>query len=493
VTLRIRLLLVTLAAALPLVAALVGFQAYFSTQVEARALSQFVRAHMQNGGRERCEANPEHWSLGRSGPPGGPPRPSQSAPRGRGEPGEGPRLAPPPPGPEGPLRESRPPPWFRTRLHAYGPGFSSENPESPALEPSQVRELKDVERDEVRRRVHGPGSRVTDEVLFRMPWGGPCAYVLAQRDVPPFELGWRRFVPPIPLLLIPVIAMLAGLFVAVGPLVQRIRQLTREVRASAKARYQPPLSIQGADEMGQLARAFEEAGREIHSRERSLRDFLDNTTHDVMIPLTVLQGHLTSIQGHVVAGRAVESSLVSAAMVEAHYMGSLIHNLAAVAQLESEEPALQRFPVDLSQLVERVVSRHAGIARRSEIALEHALPEVPLLVSGDLTLVEQAVSNVVYNAVRYNRAGGHVAVVLETVPGAGFVLRVIDDGPGIADEEMSRLSERHFRGSAARTRDVSGRGLGLNIALRVSALHGWRLVFTRSAHGGLQVEFTGPT
>lgn len=98
----------------------------------------------------------------------------------------------------------------------------------------------------------------------------------------------------------------------------------------------------------------------------------------------------------------------------------------------------------------------------------------------------------VLNGIRYGREDGHVAVVLETTRQQTFHLRVIDDGPGIPEEERSRLLERRFRGNEARTREPQGQGLGLHIVQHVVELHGWRLTLTPSEYGGLEVGFTGP-
>jgi two-component system, OmpR family, sensor histidine kinase BaeS len=108
-----------------------------------------------------------------------------------------------------------------------------------------------------------------------------------------------------------------------------------------------------------------------------------------------------------------------------------------------------------------------------------------------VTLIEQAVSNVIHNAVRYNHAGGHVAVVLEPIEGQRFRLTVIDDGPGVSDEDLRRLGERRYRANEARTRSPGGQGLGLSIAREVAARHGVDMQIRRSEAGGLQVQLEG--
>jgi signal transduction histidine kinase len=186
----------------------------------------------------------------------------------------------------------------------------------------------------------------------------------------------------------------------------------------------------------------------------------------------------------------MDPALLLSACDEAHYMACLVHNLSAAAKLEAGEAHVREDSVDLNDVVERAVARHAAMARARAISLDFAVPETRLHVLGDVTLIEQAASNLIHNAVRYNRAGGHVAVVLER-GGRGFSLRVIDDGPGITDEELTRLPERRFRGRDASVRHPEGLGLGLHIAHDVAQRHGFELEVRRSEFGGLDVEIRG--
>jgi len=120
------------------------------------------------------------------------------------------------------------------------------------------------------------------------------------------------------------------------------------------------------------------------------------------------------------------------------------------------------------------------------------VPEGALWTEGDVTLVEQAVGNVVHNAIRHNRADGHVAVVLDEAGPDAFLLRVADDGPGVPDDQRVRLGERRFRTEEARQRHPDGLGLGLSIASDVAARHGFTLRFAPNEPRGLVVELAGP-
>jgi signal transduction histidine kinase len=476
VTLRRRLSLTLLLAAAPLVAGVLWLRGALLQRGAEDALRESILARMEAGGRERCEEDPAAFSgrrrrRGREGGEdgSGPPREAgDGAPRGR-------RFRPFP-------------------LHAYEATLQPADPEIPPLPDSVRRALQAGD---------GVASVRTGQgllVAVRMPWPeGPCAVVAAFRPEPARSDANRG-------LLASALVLCAGFLVAVwlasGPVVRRIRGLAADVRQSAASRYAVPVRVAGNDEVAQLARAFNDAGTEVRAhvaeveeREAALRSFVANTTHDVMIPLTVLQGHLAHLRRPAAladgpAGSDHERRLAAAAE-EAHYIGSLLQNLSAAAKLEAGPGLKERHPVDLSALVERVVERHRTTASAAGVSLAHAVPEAPLWCEGDVTLLEQAVGNVVHNAIRHNRPGGHVAVVLDEVGAGRFRLRVADDGAGVPAAQLPRLGERRFRTEEARQRHPEGLGLGLSIARDVAERHAFTLAFAANEPSGLVVELAG--
>jgi len=466
-SLRFRLALTMVLAAVPLLGALVWLQEELTRRDAEEGVRAFTLARLEGAGRERCESDPAHFGApSRRWPPQG----------GRGGgPGERHRWR----------RPGRP-----LFLHAYDAQFRAAEPGAPPLAGS-IRRALEAGAEVASAPV--PGGLL---VAVRMPWDeGPCAIVASLRSRP-----FRAEV--LPGLLASALVLCAGFLAAVwlsaGPVVRRIRALTADVRRSLAARYSHPVRVSGSDEVAELALAFNEAAREVRAqllaaqeREEALRSFLANTTHDLMLPLTVLQGHLSRLKRQAGAG-APEPGAIAAAAEEAEYVASLVHNLSAAAKLEAGEPMVQRHPFDLSALVERIVERHRPVAAARDIAIEHAVPEAPLWAEGDVTLVEQAVSNLVHNAVRHNRDGGHVAVVLDEAGGDAFLLRVSDDGPGVPPDQVTRLGERRFRTDEARGRHPEGLGLGLSIARSVAERHGFALGFAANEPSGLVAEMRGP-
>lgn len=442
---RPRLALGAVTVVVPVAIALTWWDGRERHHLSEQVLGQLlVRESTAPGARERCEADPTALV----------PRP----------PG---RHGPPPPG--GP--PMRPP-----RIDAH----DDASWQAAGWGPLEVGAL-----------VARPGSPWSGEVdvALRTGWGGPCAVLVVNGSTSPGALG--SVLPRRAVWLSPLVLVAAVLALAVEPVVRRVRRLTALVQAPQSAAELRP-TLGGDDELSELAAAFDHARAALRAEvadkaasEQALREFVGNTVHDVMIPLTVLLGHLSELRR-----RGADEALVARALGEAHYLGALVQNLSAASRLDS--PAQwRRDPVDLGRVVERVVARHAPLAATAGVDLVHAVPEAPVTLDGDVTLLEQAVGNLVYNAIRYNRRGGHAAVTLEPRPG-GFVLAVVDDGPGLDDDALARLGERGFRADDARTRTPDGQGLGVHIARRVAEEHGLALRFARSGFGGLQVTLARP-
>jgi signal transduction histidine kinase len=454
--LRTRLALTLGMATISLLLLLGWAQSRWHSQLRVEALAEAAVHRMESGGRERCEADPQRWP--------GPREERQTSRRGN------------------PSRHSFPP----HRVFAYDANLQSRNPESPPFPRELAQQLRTG--NDVAAHRSADGRRA--QVAVRMPWeDGPCAVVLMRAKGPP---RWFSGAVLMPAFLVALVVILVALFAA-GPIVRRVRQLTESVRKLGSGA-EEPIHVEGNDEIAELGAAFEQSRQTIQAqlaslreREAALRNYIGNTTHDVMLPLSVLQGHLVSLQQRIESGETLDAKAMVPSIEESQYLGSLLHNLNAAARLEANEGLKHRDPIDLNRLVERVVERHRPIAKRKQIALEVAVPESTIEFRGDLTLLEQAVGNVVQNAIRHNRADGHVAVVLAGTE-EEWLLEVVDDGPGIPEDDRARVIEPSFRGSEARTRHPHGMGLGLHIASDVAKRHRLRLELSDTKGGGLTVR-----
>lgn len=482
-SLRARLFVTGLLVALPLAVGWFFIDSHMRLRTKEDELRQSVAFDVASGLRTRCEATPPQ--TGRPGRGGNPPRSSvwdltasDAGPRGG--------RRPPGSGADGTRGRTQ-----RGALASGGSGayeyFAYDRSgHTDAADAPPLPAERSGESTTTYWTRSGPG------VALVVPLGadGPCAYILARIPPRPAELRDQTQA-----LVLVVISVLAAAWIAAGPVISRLRRLADGVRQSAASHYADPVAVEGQDEVSRLAAAFNDAAQrirvhvlDVQSREETLRCFVANTTHDVAIPLSVLQGHLAELVPELLT--PAQRQRLQGAVREAHYMGSLLRNLATATRLDGPNEPLALSLVDLSAVVERVVTRHQPIARASGVELNMAVPESPLVLTSEPTLIEQALSNLVDNAVRYNNAGGHVAVVLDREE-SGFLLSVTDDGRGVAEAELAHLTSRWFRGSDARTRRPDGRGLGLAIASESVSRIGLTLGFVRPGTGGLRAEIRG--
>ncbi len=474
--LRPRLFVTSVLVAVPLAVAWFFVDTRVRLGAKEDELRTSVAADLAGGLRARCEADPP-----RSGRPGRggnllrvPPREAGERSAPTAAPGERPRRG-------AGQRALGPGGSGAYQFFAYDETGRPTSQDAPPL-PAD-RNTTDVE-------TYCTSAGLGVSLVVPLGGNGPCTYILAR--IPPRPAETRDQARALALV---VVCVLTATWVAAGPLIGRLRRLAEAVRRSASSHYAEEVPVDGRDEVASLAGAFNEAGRqvrarllEVQGREEALRDFVANTTHDVAIPLSVLQGHLANLERDLTGASELER--VRQAIQEAHYMGSLLRNLGAATHLDVAQAPLSVTRVDLGRLVEHVIARHRPVATALAVDLNGAVPGDPLEIDTDSTLLEQALNNLVDNAIRYNHAGGHVAVVLDESD-RGFILSVTDDGPGVSDEELERLTARWFRGSDARTRRPDGKGLGLAIARESCARLGLRLALSRPPDGGLRAEIRG--
>jgi signal transduction histidine kinase len=313
----------------------------------------------------------------------------------------------------------------------------------------------------------GPCRRL---VAHEKAWMGIGIWNFAAR-----QFGWRVITAVI---LIGVVWR-----VVVSPITRRLRDLAEGTRGIVAAGFSGDLPRGGDDELDALAGAFNQAAaaaRErlelLARRDRITREIVANLAHDVRTPLAALKigvGRLLADHPDAAGGRTV--------LTELAYLDGLVGNLTAMVELEGTGLPLVPLPVDARDLVQRAAARFRLVASGRGVDVHSSVPDDPLMIRVDPIALEQALGNLVHNAIDF--ASGNVAILCFR-DGDDAVLEVRDDGPGVDAIEIPRLSERTFRGEGSRTRGRPGQGLGLAIANEVMARHGGRMSLARQEEGG---------
>ena len=222
--------------------------------------------------------------------------------------------------------------------------------------------------------------------------------------------------------------------------------------------------------------------------ERVRNTLLASVSHDFRTPLSSILGSATSLieLGDKLAPEA-EKDLLGQIKKEAEDLDEMVRNLLAITRIDAGALELRRDWVDLREVAERVVNaaRRHGARQSMDVQLPGDLP----MVRADATLVEQVIGNVVGNAVAHTPPGSHV-VVDAIVTASAVVLRVTDDGPGIAPDQLPRIFEKFVKGpEESRADGAQGTGLGLAIAKGIMEAHGGSISAESPVEGGRGARF----
>jgi two-component system OmpR family sensor kinase len=245
------------------------------------------------------------------------------------------------------------------------------------------------------------------------------------------------------------------------------RRIDHPARNTEVGRLAEALDVMLASiETAYLARADGE-GRALRSQER-MRRFVADASHELRTPLTSVRGLAEyGLQQGDAATREELLRLMSQITGEADRMSRLVADLLLLARFDTGRP-LERRPTDLASLAAEAVQRARVIDPGRPITIEAA---DPVIIDGDEERLQQVIDNLIGNALRHTPSGSPVAVTV-TGSASHADLTVTDHGPGMTEEQASRVFERFYRTDDARTRERGGAGLGLAIAASLAAAHG---------------------
>jgi signal transduction histidine kinase len=300
--------------------------------------------------------------------------------------------------------------------------------------------------------------------------------------------------------LIPIsAAMLAvigtGLFVfshLTKPL-QRLAKKMADYNQNARRRNTDPQvekSIPQQDEVQSIQSAFEQMTARIEDqteRERrqiaAHKDMIASVAHDLRTPLTALHGHLEALGNPQTVGVNDRDTILRIALAQSNKVRHLSRQLFELAALQSTDQVLHREPFRLDELVADTVQKFQVQDANCRVTLAAPAPG-QLVLEGDLSMIERALTNLIDNAVRHCPGVDPVSVSLSR-HGQHARVTVQDSGPGLPAEIISRLEQRQSLREPPIKRAGGGiGGLGLAIAQRIAVLHKGNLVTLRSASGG---------
>ena len=350
----------------------------------------------------------------------------------------------------------------------------------------------DAPRAGMRRARRFPALRVGGElkgVVVVVPLGGPIEAALATYG--PALLGAGA--------LLLVVGTLGVMFFVLAPARRRLGSLERAAAALGAGDTSARAPEGGGDEIAALSAAFNRMAAELEARldelqraDRVRRQLLADVSHELMTPLTAIRGYLETLaMPTVVRDEATRDRYVRIVTEETLRLEAIVGDLLDLARLEGGGVAMEAADVPVSWLFERVAERHGVVTGRRGITMTATIEPGAEQVRGDGRRLEQALQNLVANAVRHTPDGGRVTVTASRADG-GMRLRVEDTGPGIPKEHLPLVFDRFYKIDQARPSGSAGSGLGLSIVKAIVERHGGRVSASTSSTGGARFDVVLP-
>jgi signal transduction histidine kinase len=276
-----------------------------------------------------------------------------------------------------------------------------------------------------------------------------------------FRLGVPIWVRP----MIAAAIALALVQVLAHGMTSPLREMAAAARRMADGDWSQRVTDTSADEVGELARAFNGMATELAMVDRMRRDLVANVSHELRTPISALQARLENLVDGVEEARP---ELLRSMLDQTERLGRLVSQLLDLSRLESGVVPLRRERLDAASVLDAVAVEARLHSPGRSIEVEVTPPELQLVADPDR--IHQVLANLTANALQFGPPGRPVRLTGSAGEDV-VVLMVSDEGPGITEADADRIFERFYRADSARPGTAGGAGLGLSIARWIVDLH----------------------
>jgi two-component system phosphate regulon sensor histidine kinase PhoR len=224
--------------------------------------------------------------------------------------------------------------------------------------------------------------------------------------------------------------------------------------------------------------------------ESARKDFVANVSHELRTPLSLIKGYVETLQDGAKDTPETATRFLEIIERNADRLQLLIEDLLVISEVESGRVNLSLQPVPLRSVTAKVTDDFRAKAAAKRVELVNEVPDLSLW--SDPGRLEQVLSNLLDNGIKYGQTDSRIFVAAETIEGNMAHISVRDEGPGIPAEALDRIFERFYRVDKARSRDQGGTGLGLSIVKHLVHSHGGKVWATSLPGEGSTFHFTIP-
>ncbi|WP_190810003.1 cell wall metabolism sensor histidine kinase WalK [Flagellimonas sp. S3867] len=225
-------------------------------------------------------------------------------------------------------------------------------------------------------------------------------------------------------------------------------------------------------------------------REEYRKDFLGNVSHELKTPLFTVQGYILTLLDGAMNDKKIREKYLNRANKGVERLIYIVKDLDLITKLEVGELKLEREDFDIIELIQNVFELLEMKATQKDIMLTFDMEYEPIYVNADREKIQQLLSNLLVNSIKYGHPNGTTEVSVENLIKNKVIIRITDNGYGIPKQHIPRLFERFFRVDQSGSRSEGGSGLGLSIVKHIIEAHDEKIYVESEEGVGSEFSFT---
>ena len=261
-----------------------------------------------------------------------------------------------------------------------------------------------------------------------------------------------------------LIVSIIGILIISRKIIQSLSQLTKATKHIANHQFDYELTINGKDEIGELADSFRTMQQKLANTDKTRKKFMNNVSHDFQSPLLNIQGYSELLDSHIESEEGKQYNEII--RTESKRLSNLTKQLLVLTSIDEGTYPIQKQPVRIDMQLHEVIRSIQW--RFEEKQLEIAFTLDPVTVNADKNLLMNCWENLLSNAIKYNKENGFIKIhCYETEDHA--IVKIADGGVGIDEASCKQIFDRFYRVDKARNKESMG--LGLSIVQEVMTYH----------------------
>jgi two-component system phosphate regulon sensor histidine kinase PhoR len=226
-------------------------------------------------------------------------------------------------------------------------------------------------------------------------------------------------------------------------------------------------------------------------REEYRRDFIGNVSHELKTPLFTVQGYILTLLDGAASDKVIRKKYLQRANKGVERLIYIVKDLDLITKFEAGDLNLEMSTFNIVELVQSVFELLEMKAAKKKITLTFDMRyKTPIFVNADKEKIQQVVTNLLVNSIKYGEENGTTEVSIENLVKNRVIIRVTDNGEGIASQHIPRLFERFYRVDRSGSRQEGGSGLGLSIVKHIIEGHNEKIYVESVVDVGSEFSFT---